>query len=160
MSALKSQVDKNKVYSLTEAFALVKKTSNVKFDASVEVHAILGIDPKKTEQQIRTTVVLPHGTGKNKKVAAFVGANDEKKAKEAGADFVKTSTGFASGGATAEDIALMAGVVRGAGMEVKASGGIRSFTDAKRMIEAGATRIGASASVAIVQEAQKVPVGA
>ena len=88
MSALKSQVDKNKVYSLTEAFALVKKTSNVKFDASVEVHAILGIDPKKTEQQIRTTVVLPHGTGKNKKVAAFVGANDEKKAKEAGADFI------------------------------------------------------------------------
>ena len=79
-------------------------------------------------------------------------------AKRARADFVKTSTGFSSGGATAEDIALMASVVRGAGMEVKASGGIKSFSDAKRMIEAGATRIGASASIAIVQEAQNVSV--
>lgn len=76
-------------------------------------------------------------------------------AKRARANFVKTSTGFASGGATAEDIALMASVVHGAGMEVKASGGIRNFSDAKRMIDAGATRIGASASIAIVQEAQK-----
>lgn len=75
--------------------------------------------------------------------------------KKARANFVKTSTGFASGGATAEDVALMAGVVRGAGMEVKASGGIRSFDDARRMIEAGATRLGASASIAIVQEARK-----
>ncbi len=75
-------------------------------------------------------------------------------AKRARANFVKTSTGFASGGATAEDIALMASVVRAAGMEVKASGGIRNFSDAKRMIDAGATRIGASASIAIVQEAQ------
>ena len=79
-------------------------------------------------------------------------------ARRARADFVKTSTGFSSGGATAEDIALMASVVRGAGMEVKASGGIKSFSDAKRMIEAGATRIGASASIAIVQEAQNVSV--
>jgi deoxyribose-phosphate aldolase len=77
-------------------------------------------------------------------------------ARRARADFVKTSTGFSSGGATAEDVALMASVVRGAGMEVKASGGIRSFTDAKRMIEAGATRIGASASIAIVEQAQHV----
>ncbi len=76
-------------------------------------------------------------------------------AKRARANFVKTSTGFASGGATAEDIALMASVVRGAGMEVKASGGIKSFTDAKRMIDAGATRIGASASIGIVQEANQ-----
>lgn len=75
--------------------------------------------------------------------------------KKARANFVKTSTGFASGGATAEDVALMASVVRGAGMEVKASGGIRSFDDARKMIEAGATRLGASASIAIVQEAQK-----
>ncbi len=80
--------------------------------------------------------------------------------RRARANFVKTSTGFSSGGATAEDVALMASVVRGAGMEVKASGGIRSFTDAKRMIEAGATRIGASASVAIVHEAGQVSVSA
>ncbi len=78
--------------------------------------------------------------------------------RRARANFVKTSTGFASGGATAEDIALMASVVRPAGMEVKASGGIRSFTDAKRMIDAGATRIGASASIAIVQEAQQTTI--
>ncbi len=75
--------------------------------------------------------------------------------KRARANFVKTSTGFASSGATAEDIALMAGMVHPAGMEVKASGGIRTFDDARRMIDAGATRIGASASIAIVEEAQK-----
>lgn len=80
--------------------------------------------------------------------------------RRARANFVKTSTGFASGGATADDVALMASVVRGAGMEVKASGGIKSFTDAKRMIEAGATRIGASASIAIVHEAAQVSVNA
>jgi deoxyribose-phosphate aldolase len=67
------------------------------------------------------------------------------------AHFVKTSTGFASGGATAHDVALMAEVVRGSGMGVKASGGIRSYADAMQMIKAGATRIGASASVQIVQ---------
>jgi deoxyribose-phosphate aldolase len=69
--------------------------------------------------------------------------------KVAGAAYVKTSTGFGAGGATAEDIALMRGVV-GPEMGVKASGGMRTEADARRMIEAGATRIGASASVAIV----------
>jgi deoxyribose-phosphate aldolase len=69
--------------------------------------------------------------------------------KKAGADYVKTSTGFAKGGATAHDIALMRRVV-GPSMGVKASGGVRSFEDAKLMIESGATRIGASASVRIV----------
>lgn len=88
MSALKTKIEKNKIYSLDEAVKLVKETSNVKFDASVEVHARLGIDTSKSEQQIRATVALPNGTGKTKKVAAFVGANDEKAAKEAGADFV------------------------------------------------------------------------
>ncbi len=81
-----------------------------------------------------------------------------KLARKAKANFVKTSTGFASGGATAEDVALMASVVHGAGMEVKASGGIRNYGDAQRMIDAGATRIGASASIAIVSEANKVTV--
>lgn len=69
----------------------------------------------------------------------------------AGADFVKTSTGFSKGGATANDIALMRRTV-GPGIGVKASGGIRSLADARTMIEAGASRIGASASVRIVQE--------
>jgi len=72
-------------------------------------------------------------------------------ARRARAEFVKTSTGYGPGGATAHDVALMAEVVRGAGMGVKASGGIRSYADALKMIKAGATRIGASASVKIVQ---------
>ena len=71
-------------------------------------------------------------------------------AKEACADFVKTSTGFSGGGATVEDIALMRRVV-GAEMGVKASGGVRSYADAVALIEAGATRLGASAGVKIMQ---------
>ncbi len=70
-------------------------------------------------------------------------------AKDAGADFVKTSTGFAGGGATVEDVALMRETV-GPEMGVKASGGVRTTEDARRMIAAGATRIGASASIAII----------
>jgi deoxyribose-phosphate aldolase len=73
-------------------------------------------------------------------------------AKVAGADFVKTSTGFGPGGATAEDVALMRRVV-GPSLGVKAAGGIRTYADAQKMIAAGASRIGASASVKILQEA-------
>ena len=75
-------------------------------------------------------------------------------AKRARADFVKTSTGFASGGATAADVALMTEAVAGTRMGVKAAGGIRSYEDLKQMVAAGATRIGASAGVAIVKEAK------
>jgi len=75
-------------------------------------------------------------------------------AKEAGADFVKTSTGFSSGGATVEDVELMRRVV-GPSMGVKAAGGIRTREDAEKMVKAGATRLGASAGVKIVRgEAQ------
>ena len=70
----------------------------------------------------------------------------------AGADFVKTSTGFSTGGATVHDVALMKETVRPYGLKVKASGGIRSYSDAKAMIDAGADRIGASAGIAIVKE--------
>jgi deoxyribose-phosphate aldolase len=70
--------------------------------------------------------------------------------KEAGADFVKTSTGFSGGGATVEDINLMRRVI-GPDMGVKASGGVRDFEDAQSMVQAGATRLGASAGVKIVQ---------
>jgi deoxyribose-phosphate aldolase len=91
--------------------------------------------------------------------------DDEKRraselARAARAHFVKTSTGFSTGGATVSDVALMAEVVRGAGMEVKASGGIKSYSDARAMIEAGATRLGASASIGIVQEAKSTSVSA
>lgn len=74
---------------------------------------------------------------------------------EAGADFVKTSTGFAGGGATVEDIALMRRTV-GPDLGVKASGGVRSLADAQAMIEAGATRLGASSGVAIVEGEQGI----
>lgn len=71
-------------------------------------------------------------------------------AKEAGADFVKTSTGFSTGGATLEDVKLMRATV-GPKMGVKASGGVRSYEDAMEMVDAGATRIGASSGIAIVE---------
>ncbi len=73
---------------------------------------------------------------------------------EAGADFVKTSTGFGFGGATVEDIRLMSAAVKKAGLGVKASGGVRTYADVCAMIEAGATRIGTSAGLAIVKEAR------
>lgn len=72
----------------------------------------------------------------------------------AGADFVKTSTGFSRGGATVEDIALMARTVAPGKLGVKASGGVRTYADARRLVAAGATRIGSSNSVAMLQEAQ------
>lgn len=81
-------IDPKKLYSPEEAVELLKKISKTKFDASVEAHAHLGIDLEKSEQQIRSTVVFPHGTGKTKIVAAFVEAGKEDEAKSAGADVV------------------------------------------------------------------------
>lgn len=88
INELKKLIDPKKVYTREEAVELAKKTSNVKFDASVEVHLRLGIDPSKGDQQIRSTLIFPHSIGVSKRVAAFVGANKEKGAKEAGADLV------------------------------------------------------------------------
>lgn len=79
-------VDKNKLYPIDEAIKLVKQNAKAKFDESVEVHIRLGIDPKKGEQQVRSICILPHGTGKTKKIAVFT--EDEKEAKEAGADII------------------------------------------------------------------------
>jgi len=88
MSELKKLVDKNKAYPIAEAVALAKKTSQVKFDANVELHAKLGIDTTKGEQQVRAFVTLPKNAGKKKIIIAFVGANDEKMAQDAGADII------------------------------------------------------------------------
>lgn len=77
-----------KVYSIEEAIDLAKKTSKAKFDASIEVHYRLGIDTKKGDQQVRTAVSLPHGTGKTVRVAAFVSPANEAACKDAGADIV------------------------------------------------------------------------
>jgi large subunit ribosomal protein L1 len=71
---------------IQEAIKLVKENKKAKFDESLEVHIRTGIDPKKGEQQVRSTVVLPHGSGKTKKVAVFT--ENEKEAKDAGADVV------------------------------------------------------------------------
>lgn len=86
MKDLKEKVDRNKVYGVEEAVKLVKETSTVKFDASVEVHIGLGIDPKKGDQIIRSSVALPHGSGKTKRIIAFTTKVDE--AKKAGADII------------------------------------------------------------------------
>ncbi len=86
--AIAAKVDKNKVYSLNEASALVKEVNCTKFDSSVDVHVRLGVDPKKADQQVRGTVTLPHGTGKTKKVLVLCTPDKEAAAKEAGADFI------------------------------------------------------------------------
>jgi large subunit ribosomal protein L1 len=85
---LKKLVDSKKLYAPSEAIELVKKTSTAKFDATIEIHMNLGIDPKKGEQQVRSTLVMPNSIGKTKKVAAFVLGDKEKDAKEAGAEIV------------------------------------------------------------------------
>src|SRR5437762_4531634 len=83
-----AKVDSNKSYSLAEASKLVKETTTCKFDASVDLHIQLGIDPKKADQAIRGTTALPHGTGKTKRVLVLTTADKEEEAKKAGADFV------------------------------------------------------------------------
>ncbi len=80
-----NQVDKQKTYSMTEAFDLIKKTSTTKFDSSVEVHIHLGIDLKKPDQQVRATAQLPHSTGRKRKILVLANDADQKKALEAGA---------------------------------------------------------------------------
>jgi len=86
--AVESKVDKNKMYSLKEASALVKDVNTTKFDASVDLHIRLGVDPKKADQAIRGTVSLPHGTGKTKRVLVLCTPDKEAEAKAAGADYV------------------------------------------------------------------------
>jgi large subunit ribosomal protein L1 len=81
-------VEKDKVYSLSDALELATKTSPTKFDASVEVHVKLGVDPRQADQNIRATVSLPNGTGKTIRVAVFAPETDHAAAKSAGADIV------------------------------------------------------------------------
>lgn len=83
-----SKLEKNKAYSLKEASSLVKQVNTTKFDASVDLHIRLGVDPKKADQAIRGTVTLPHGTGKTKKVLVLCTPDKEGDARAAGADFV------------------------------------------------------------------------
>lgn len=135
------------------------------FDGAREVDMVINVGALKSnddcavEHDIHSVVEVAHETNVTCKVIIETAllTDDEKvraclAAKRAGADFVKTSTGFAKGGATVADIALMRQAV-GADLGVKASGGVKGLEDARAMVEAGATRIGASVGVKIAQEA-------
>ncbi len=86
--AATEQVDRAKQYSLSDALTLVKKIAFAKFDETVEVTMVLGVDPRKADQLVRGTLVLPHGLGKSKKVAVIASGDKMREAQEAGADEV------------------------------------------------------------------------
>lgn len=130
-------------------------------DMVINVGALKSRDYKAVHEDIAAVVSTAHAANALVKVIIETALlTDEEKviacqlSKTAGADFVKTSTGFGPGGATVEDVALMRRVV-GPDLGVKASGGVRNYADTQAMIAAGATRIGASAGVAILSEARR-----
>ncbi|HUU97101.1 MAG TPA: deoxyribose-phosphate aldolase [Phycisphaerae bacterium] len=136
-------------------------------DMVINVGALKGGDDELVYRDIRavTEACMDGGAICKVIIEAALLTDDEKvracrAAKRARANFVKTSTGFGPGGATAHDVALMAEVVRETRMGVKAAGGIRTYEDAQKMIRAGATRLGASAGVRIMQEAKGLTVSA
>jgi len=131
-------------------------------DMVINIGALKSGDDCAVEDDIRTVASAAHENGVLCKVIIETALlSDEEKvraclaARNAGADFVKTSTGFAKGGATVDDVALMRRTV-GKALGVKASGGVKGIEDAKAMVAAGATRIGASVGVKIAQEAEGV----
>ena len=131
-------------------------------DMVINIGALKSGDICTVEDDIRAVAQAAHENDVLCKVIIETALlTDEEKvnaclaAKNAGADFVKTSTGFAKGGATAEDVALMRRIV-GHDLGVKASGGVKGIDDARKMFEAGATRIGASVGVKIAQEASGI----
>lgn len=125
-------------------------------DMVINIGALKDKDYKLVKDDIEAVVKVSNGKALVKVIIETCLLTDEEKrmacklAKEAGADFVKTSTGFSNGGATVEDVKLMREAV-GNNIGVKASGGIRDYERAKEMIQAGATRIGASSSINIIQ---------
>jgi deoxyribose-phosphate aldolase len=132
-------------------------------DMVINIGALKARDLELVAKDIRGVVATAHAQAAIVKVIIeAVLLTDEEKtiacllSKEAGADFVKTSTGFASGGATVHDVELMRKTV-GPEMGVKAAGGVRTYEDAENMIKAGATRIGASAGVKIIQGPSQSP---
>ncbi|MDO9400290.1 MAG: 50S ribosomal protein L1 [Polaromonas sp.] len=86
--AFEGKVDSNKLYSLTDAIAIIKECANAKFDESIDVAVQLGVDAKKSDQVVRGAVVMPNGTGKTKRVAVFAQGAKAEEAKAAGADIV------------------------------------------------------------------------
>lgn len=83
-----AKIDRNKLYSRSEAVELIKETATTKFDPTVEVHFRLGVDPRHADQQVRDVVVLPHGLGKTVRVLVFAEGEDATAAEAAGADFI------------------------------------------------------------------------
>ncbi|OAJ74056.1 2-deoxyribose-5-phosphate aldolase [Brevibacillus sp. SKDU10] len=138
------------------------ETTNAIENGATEVDMVINVGALKdkndqlVEQDIRAVVEAAKGKALVKVIIETCLLTEEEKVRacelavKAGADFVKTSTGFSTGGATAEDIALMRKTV-GRELGVKASGGIRSYADVEKMLQAGACRIGASAGVSIVK---------
>lgn len=140
-----------------EAAALVKIGAH-DVDMVISVGLLKSGENQAVQQEIEGVVRVAHDAGAIVKVTletCLLSVEEKLRASDlaiaAGADFLKTSTGFSTGGATPGDVAMMRGVAGGR-CGVKASGGIRTLADARRMLEAGANRIGTSASVAIVEE--------
>lgn len=145
---------KSKVYEAQEAI----ENGAQEVDMVINVGRLKSRDHEYVENDIRAVVAVAHSNGAIVKVIieTCLLTDEEKEkacllAKNASADFVKTSTGFNKGGATEADVALMRKTV-GDKMGVKASGGVRSYGDAIRMVESGATRIGTSSGVKIILE--------
>lgn len=141
----------------TKAFETANAIENgaTEVDMVINIGALKGGNVELVERDIRAVVDAAKSKALTKVIIETSLLTDDEKVRacqlavKAGADYVKTSTGFSTGGATVEDIALMRKTV-GPDIGVKASGGVRNAEDAKTMIEAGATRIGASSGVAIV----------
>jgi deoxyribose-phosphate aldolase len=153
---LGSTLPQVKIYETEEAV----KMGAQEIDMVINVGALKSGQDDLVELDVRGVVEASHRGGAICKAileTALLTLEEKVRAsiacKKAGADFVKTSTGFGPGGATAEDVALMRAVV-GSEVGVKAAGGIRSLEDLRKMVSAGATRIGASASVRILEEAR------
>jgi len=150
-----------KIYEAEEAIKLGAQ----EIDMVINIGALKSGQDDVVESDIRGVAEASHRGGAICKVileTALLTQQEKTRASEAakraGADFVKTSTGFSTAGATAEDVAVMRAVV-GPEMGIKAAGGVRSFADLMKMVRAGATRIGASASVKIMEEAANAAAG-
>lgn len=134
-------------------------------DMVINIGALKSGEDEQVYRDIRgVSEACEDGSATSKVIIEAALLSDDEKvracelSKNARANFVKTSTGFGPGGATAGDVALMSRVVRRAGIGVKAAGGIKSYDDARKMVEAGATRIGASASIGIVKGAKETTI--
>lgn len=151
---LGANTSETKAFETTDAIA--KGAEEV--DMVINVGALLAGDTETVLNDIKAVVKAANGTLVKVIIETCYLTDEQKKtacrlALEAGADFVKTSTGFGTGGATPEDVSLMRSVV-GDKMKVKASGGIRTYHDAMAVVEASADRLGVSASLAILKEAK------